>query len=189
LASQPSEKAQLAARATLADAAWLQMPHSDAGLVDLMGAGKGKPAVEEARRRLEELAALQKRQLPPDDPALVQTRQRLLRCAALAGDTDTVLTSLTQLIGEYRESGNTAAELRALQDRAALLTTAGRSTQAVDANAELLHRLENVRGASDQSLLPVLQPQYGLLRSLHRKKEARAIKKRLRRLERALNRR
>lgn len=186
LDSRPSAKAELAARTALADAAWLRVPHADARLADLMGAARGSAAVAAARQRLGALAELEEKQLPAGDPALARTRKRLVHCAALAGDTDAVLRSLTQLIGEYRESGNTVAEVGALEDRASILAASGHSAEAVDANRELLQHLESVHGATDPSLLPVLQRQYDLLRSLHRNREARAVKKRLRHLERAL---
>lgn len=189
LEGRPTKDLELAARTTLADAAWRQVPHSDARLADLLGAARGSQAVATARQQLEELSVLEEHQLPATDPRRLQTQKRLVHCAALAGDTDGTLASLSRLIDVYRASGNTAAELRALEDRTLVLVAEGRTAQAAAGNEELLQRLESVHGKTDGSLVPVLERQYGLLRSLHRKREARAVKKRLRRLRRALRRR
>jgi tetratricopeptide (TPR) repeat protein len=186
LQSRPSATAELAVRATLADAAWLQVPRTDAALADLLGAAGGSRAVAAAQRSLQELAALQEQRLPAGDPARARTQDRLSRCAVLAGDTDGALASLARLIDDRRAAGDTAGELEALEDRTSLLAAAGRTAGTVEANRELLSRLEAAHGPTDQSLIPVLERQYELLRSLHRSKEARAIKKRLHRLERAL---
>jgi hypothetical protein len=63
-----------------------------------------------------------------------------------------------------------------------LLTEAGRYGEALTVNDPLLTGLETVWGADDPRLVPVLQRQELLLAELGRKKEAKAIRKRLRKL-------
>jgi len=180
---------ELVARSIVADAAWRKIGAQGVGPGDLLGTRKGDPAVAAARKDLEALEALQSQRLGAEDPRRVTTLKRLARLAAMDGDVDGALEYLTALEACAEASKNTDLELKVLEDQAGLLRAAGRTDEAIEANSRLIAAIENARGPDDPSLVPVLRSQEELLRSARRKKEARKIHKRLRRLERTLSKR
>jgi hypothetical protein len=70
-------------------------------------------------------------------------------------------------------------------DLVVLLTEAGRTDEAATENAELIADLEQTYGPTDPKLSLPLQRQYQLLSDLGRKKEAKAVKKRLRKFQKS----
>lgn len=176
---------QLEARTIVAGAAWRTIGAEGVSPADLLGVRKGDPKVISVRKSLDELDVLQKQHLGATDPRTMTTLGRLARVAAMEGDTDGALTYLSDLETAATKRGDSQLQLTALEERAGLLRAAGRSSQAIEANTKLIAAIETARGPDDPSLLPVLRAQEELLRSVHRKKEARKIHKRLRKLERA----
>ena len=70
----------------------------------------------------------------------------------------------------------------AMDGLAYLLTETGEFDAGLEANALLLRRAEQAWGADDARLIPILRRQELLLAELGRKKEAKAVRKRLRKL-------
>jgi hypothetical protein len=65
-----------------------------------------------------------------------------------------------------------------------LLAASGDTSAAVAENSQLIGRLESSYGETDARLIPPLQRQLELLIDAGRKKEAKAIRKRLKKLSR-----
>ncbi|NOZ93438.1 MAG: hypothetical protein GXP47_01700 [Acidobacteria bacterium] len=179
----------LAARSIAAGAAWRTIGAEGVSPADLLGTRKDDPEVAAVRQCLEELEAIQKERLGPADPRRITTLGRLSRLAAMEGDAEGALQYLSELGGAASGSNNPSLKLNVLEDRAGLLRAAGRTDEAIEANSELIAALESAHGPNDPALLPALRSQEALLRTAKRKKEARKIHKRLRRLERTLRKR
>jgi len=180
---------ELEARSIVADAAWRAIGAQGVSPADLLGTKKDDPSVTGARKNLDELESLQRQDLGANDPRRIATLKRLARLAAMEDDADGSLQYLSELEGIGHANGNASLELSSLEERAGLLRAAGRTADAIEANSKLIAAIEAARGPDDPSLLPVLKKQEELLRAARRKKEARRIHKRLRKLERKTGRR
>jgi len=180
---------ELVARSILADAAWGKIGAQGVSPGDLFGTRTDDPEATAARTELEALEAVQSQRLGANDPRRITTLKRLTRVAAMEGDADGALGYLEALQQAAGKTGNPDLGISVLQDRAGLLRAAGRTADAIEAGSKLIAAIETARGPGDPSLVPVLQHQEALLRSARRKKEARKIHKRLRKLERSLQKR
>jgi len=173
---------QLATRQVLAEAAWRSVHRGDATIEDLLAAGGDTPSLAAASQELEDVLALQQEQLDARDPQLIQTMRRCVEVSALRGELDAAITRQRQLTGLLETTPG--AELdTAMADLAALYWAAGEKKQAVRTNGELLGLLEQRWGSNDDRLLPVLERQLLYTTELHQRKQARALKKRIRKLK------
>ena len=84
------------------------------------------------------------------------------------------------------DATSTGARISAQKALVALLIAGGRKTEAVDANSLLVNDIDSTSGAKSKALLAPLELQKELLTELKRKKEARAVKKRIKKLKKAL---
>jgi len=157
----------------LADVSWMQVRRGGE-LVDLVGAGAGDPALNTAQQRLVDLSELQ-------EPVSPDTLARLAKVAALQGDSATAASWQRRYLEKIGSSTNPVS-LKARTDLIVLLSLSGSNREAADENATLIRELESTHGTDSPKLIPALQRQQELLTELGEKKQAKAIKKRLRKL-------
>jgi len=180
LDAHPDGTIRLEALGVLADAAWDGARRMGLTLPDLVGIAPADPTVARARTRLEVLNAAQE-EAGTDARSRAVTLDRLARVAAMQGDTGAALEALDRL----EALGDGAPRPPDLvPGRIALLEAAGRREEALEANTAWIASMEASRGSSDSSLIPALERQERLLTALGRKKEARKVRKRLKRLRR-----
>lgn len=184
LAAAPTPEERVRALTVLADTAWMRVGRSGGALEDLLGTAAGDPGVIEARQRLEDLAAAQEA-TGADPGALAATLRRLVLAAAMEGDASAALAAMDRLA--VLSAGELPPDLAAAQP--ALLEAAGRPEEALAATREAIASVEARDGTGSPSLLPLLEREERLLGGLGRRKEARAVRKRLKRLKRTLARR
>lgn len=166
----------------LADVAWLRVRRGSESVSELLLLSGDEAALAEADQRLRALLERQDLVLAARDPARVETLDRLVRTAAMAGDAGTAADwqrRVCEAIGEE----DFERWLRAQDALAFLLAEAGRPEEALAVNTKLLARLDAGWGGSDPRLAPVLERQAGLLDELGRSKEAKAVRKRIKALE------
>ncbi len=168
-----------------ADISWAAVRRESANLIDLQAVTQDPENLRKASETLTLLDTLQQVEEPPDPAAHLQTLGRLARVNVMQGDLEVAtgtqkrLTALlTQTTGPSSKPTQTA--LRAEID---LLLAQQRNVEATDTNAALISALEQAWGADDPRLLPSLRLQYDLLKDARRKKEAKAIKKRIKKLD------
>ncbi len=181
LGEAPTAGERLRALTVLADAAWLRAGRTGGALEDLLGTAAGDPKVTEARKRLEALATAQEA-MGTDPAAQATTLRRLAMAAALEGDASGALAALDRLAA--LSAGRLPQDLEAV--RPALLEAAGRPEEALSATREAIASVEHRDGTASPHLLPLLEREERLLSRLGRRKEARAVRKRLKRLRRTL---
>ncbi len=168
---------ELAALGVRSDAAWLPVRRTAPSPADLFAAALGDPGVVEARQRLEaELAAVEAAGAP-DAGRRAEVLGRLVTTSALLGDA-AAAAGWQRLRPGYDSDPSLRGEL------VALLRAADRDAEAVVENAALIGLLESRWGQDDPRLAPVLERQATLLEELGRKKEARALRKQIRKLSR-----
>jgi tetratricopeptide (TPR) repeat protein len=174
---------ELPALKVLADASWLQVRRAG-NLGDLIGTSSDDPALITAGQRLGALAELQSAALPPGHPDRLETMSRLVRIEALLGEVNDAANWQRRFVDEKRPAASDAspAALSARNDLVTLLAAAGRADEAVAANATIIQALEATHGPNDARLVAPLERQHNLLVDAGRKKEARAIRKRLKKL-------
>jgi tetratricopeptide (TPR) repeat protein len=175
----------LPAHRVLADVEWMRVRRSG-NIEDLVGAGADDPRLAAARERLTELVEAQRAELPPNHPDIAESCSRLARVAALRGDAVAAADWQRRYLDTVRGTSSETAEtvLTARASLVALLALAGRTSEAAEENALLIGNLEDVYGPDAINLIPALERQQILLTEAGRKKEAKAIKKRLRKLSR-----
>jgi hypothetical protein len=181
-AAGSSETVPLLVDEVLADAAWLRVRRGSESVSELLLLSGDEAELAEADRRLRALLERQDLVLAARDPARVETLDRLVRTAAMAGDAGTAADwqrRVCEAIGEE----DIERWLRAQDALAYLLAEAGRPEEALAVNTKLLARLDASWGASDPRLAPVLERQAGLLDELGRSKEAKAVRKRIKGLQ------
>jgi hypothetical protein len=181
-----NDAAVVTARTVLAAAAWMQVRRGAETLADLLLVADDTAELAAAEERLVALQALLGRGAEQDTEALAETLSRLVRVSIMRGELDRAVQWQNQLIelAGVAPAAGSAEELHSqLVD---LLVAADRSEQAVEANAALIEEIERSWGDTSAKLLPPLERQQELLKGLKRKHEARAVKKRLKKLKRAL---
>jgi tetratricopeptide (TPR) repeat protein len=184
--TSPGSVEHIRALQVAADAAWLPVRRSTDAIGDLLAAAQPSPELTAARQaQVSYLNAL------PDDPSFVGPRvtglQRLLKITALQGDVDATVAVQNQIIDTHRAvAGPTSvAALAALQDKADIYRAADRPDRESQVLAELI-REQAAAWAEDARRLPAMNRQLELLTELREKKAARALKKDIRHLEKAL---
>jgi hypothetical protein len=176
------EEAPLEAVRVLAEAAWLEVRRGSGSLAELLAVADDAARLTEADARLTAyLGRLE--ELPEDAPERVETLSRLARVAAMRGDLEAAVRWQRRLADALAAHGGEPA-LRADDGLAFLLVEAGRPDEALTVNTRLLEGLGAQWGEDDPRLAPVLERQAGLLAELGHRKQAKAVRKRLRKLER-----
>lgn len=168
-----------------ADIAWATVRRDSANVVDLMAVSQDPAALQKAADALTLLDTLQKAEEVPDPAARLETLGRLARVKVMQGDlpgATAVQHDLVALLAATTGPTSKPSQT-AMRGEIDLLLAQQRNSEAADANADLLAALEQVWGEDDPRLLPSLRLQYDLLKDARRKKEAKVIKKRIRKLD------
>ena len=151
---------------------------------DVLGAGGDSEKLRTAATRLEQLSAHPAFEAAASDPELAETYGRLAVITALRGEADAAANWKARQLDAVKSQGvDLPATLRIEIELVALLQAAGRLDEAASVNGQLIETLEQTYGDDDPRLSLPLQRQHELLSELGRKKEAKAIKKRLRQFE------
>ena len=177
-AAGSGETVPLVVDEVLADAAWLRVRRGSESVSELLLLSGDEVQLAEADRRLRALLERQDLVLAARDPARVDTLDRLVRTAAMAGDAGTAA-DWQRRVCEAIVEEDFERWLRAQDALAFLLAEAGRPEEALAVNTKLLARLDASWGANDRRFAPVLERQAGLLDELGRSKEAKAVRKRI----------
>jgi hypothetical protein len=134
-----------------------------------------------AASRNETLLKLHDAEWATDDPDRIEIVSRLAKIATMSGELARAARWQELTVAGLAESGGEPL-IQATDGLAFLLTESGQWQEALEVNTELLADLEAMWGERDARLTPVLERQMGILTELGRKKEAKAIRKRLRKL-------
>jgi tetratricopeptide (TPR) repeat protein len=169
----------------LAEVSWLGIG-TGAAPADLLGVGGDSEKLHTAAARLEQVARHPSYAVPDPNPALAETYSRLAVVHAMLGDADSAAGwKSLQLAAVQSLGADTTRTFYLRLELVSLLQAAGRLDEAAVQNAELIDDLEKTYGADDAKLSLPLQRQYEILSELGRKKEAKAVKKRLRKFEKS----
>ncbi len=179
--------AHMSAQSVLVDVAWFQVHRGGVRLADLLTVARDSDQLDSAEQQLQALLELQESVLGGADPSVLKTLSRLVEVRVLRGHAATAAAPQRRIV-EGRRSVGGPVLMTAVEDLAALLLAAGDDHQAAEVNNELITLLEDRYGPDDPRLLPVLQSQMELLKSQKRKGEAKALKKRIRKIEKAAGR-
>jgi tetratricopeptide (TPR) repeat protein len=175
LEASPDAEAELQARKVLAGLSWIKVNRGTEDMANLLAAAGDNEDLITASDRLQSLNALENNSNP-------ETFSRLAQVEALRGQPD----SAAQWQRRYLETLPTgsAAEAGARVNLATLLGAAGRWDEALEENALLLADFEAEYGPSDTRLMPVLGQRLKLLEGAGQKKEAKKVRKRMKKLSR-----
>jgi tetratricopeptide (TPR) repeat protein len=175
-----------AAHRVLADVSWLRVRRGSEDLSSLIEIDGDPEELAEAGARLEAWLAIQEADLPPDHPEVLDTVSRLAQVATMAKELDGAIGWQQRKLASVRETaGSRSQSWRAgTEALIGLYVAAGRTAEAASANADLIAEIEAASGPDDRRLIAPLSRQLELLGELGRKKEAKAIKKRLRKMSR-----
>jgi len=182
-----SDGEELKATRIRAQALWKKVRISASEISALAAAGEESPERRSAAEALQKLRAMEAEQLDPHDPASISTIRSLVRVSLLRGRLDDALGYQQDLVGLQREISGpaSAATISALKERLEILRLDPKGlNEAVGAGRELIAAEEQGWGEKDSRLLPTLKSQYNLLVEAHERREARKLKKRIRKLER-----
>lgn len=172
LKAHPELDAETTARRVLADASWARVNRGTDDLEILLAAASDDEEVVRARDRLRSLVILEEGTNP-------EHLSRLVQAEALRGQPLEAANWQRQLI-ESAGADNTQMRL----DLVTLLAAGGSTDEALALNAEVLSDIESAYGSSDARLIPVLGQRMNILVDAGRKKEARKMNKRLKKLSR-----
>lgn len=186
LSADPDAGAELEARTVLAEAAWSAMPRGELRPSDLLGAGEDSPALAAAAEALAALLPLEEARYGPGSAEVVATLGRSALVAARRGRAAESVAAWRRVAAATPERSAEGREARA--ELVALLAASGDRAGAAEVNAALIAELEAAWGSEDPRLLEPLRRQQELLAELGQRREAKAVKKRIRQLERAAGR-
>jgi tetratricopeptide (TPR) repeat protein len=172
---------KIRALTVLGDAAWLTVGRGATSPATVLGVASGDAEVAATRTRLEDLVTTLDAQPRSDGSLRSTTVRRLAVVSAMEGDADAAVRWQREVIATT--PGDGADARRELVD---LLVATGRTADAALENAVLIELLEAGMGPDDPRLLEPLRTQQALLSELGQRSEARAVKKRLRRIEKSL---
>ena len=167
---EPGEPPARAARKVLADVSWARVDRGTDDFELLLEAAGDNPELERAAERLQALAA-------SEDPVQAETLRRLVQVETLRGRFDEAARTQRQLLADA--NGETAA-LAARRDLTTLLAAAGEYGEALAENSILLEAAEAELGPDSPRLLPLLE----LLTESGEKKQAKQVKKRIKKISR-----
>lgn len=179
LAEDPADPALLPARIALGDAVWLTVRRATDNVADLLAVAEDTEDLRRAARILEGLLQVQEEL---DLPGRLETLRRLAAVAAMRGDLDAVRAWQARVVAlTPPASADRVRELSPLVD---LHLRADATRAAADTNARLIATLEELFGDDSPKLLFHLDRQRSLLKDLGERREAKAIKKRIKQIER-----
>jgi hypothetical protein len=166
----------------LADIAWMRVRRGGDSLGDLYLAASPGPDLDLAYDRLLEIHGAVD---PTTDPELIgENLSRLAQVAALRGEVEDCA-HWQRLFVDLRielNGANSSEVIAAQENLVELYTTAGRVDNAIIANAWLITAQERAWGETSPRLRPALERQLDLLTEAGLKKQAKAVKKRLKKL-------
>lgn len=171
----PDDAAELQARTVLAELSWIKVNRGTDDMASLLAAASDDEEVVRARDRLRSVLVLE----GGDDQT---TLTRLAQVDALRGQPASAADWQKQFLEMLPADSDAAAHARG--NLVTLLAAAGRYDEALAENAAVLADLETNYGSSDRRLLPVLGQRLELLQGAGRKKEAKTVKKRIKKLSR-----
>jgi tetratricopeptide (TPR) repeat protein len=175
LENSPDAEAELQARKALAELSWIRVNRGTEDMANLLAAADDNEDLVTARDRLQSLDALES----GTDPT---TLSRLAQIEALRGQPAPAAEWQRQYL-EALPTGS-EAEAGARVNLATLLGAAGQWNEALDENALLLAEFEAEYGPSDRRLMPVLGQRLELLEGAGQKKEAKKVRKRMKKISR-----
>ncbi len=173
--SHPDASAELQARRVLVELSWIKVNRGTTDMENLLAAAGDDQELVRARDRLRELVLL-------EGADKRTTLTRLAQVEALRGQPASAADWQLQLLEIVADDSDAAAVAR--RDLVTLLAAAGRYDEALAENAAVLADLEARYGESDKRLLPVLSQRQALYESAGNKKQAKKIKKRVKKMTR-----
>jgi tetratricopeptide (TPR) repeat protein len=185
LAAADGAEHALAAETVLADVAWLKVRRASTSIEELLAVASDGPELADAEERLDKLIERHRSNAETGQQVTDTLVARLVQVQALRGHADAAAATQQQLVASFRSVGGTPLS-SALTDLGVLLVAAGRSSEAVEVYGEIVTMLESAHGASNPRLIPLLETQMELLKQIGRKKESKAIKRRIKKLRKAL---
>ena len=173
--AHPDADAELKTRQVLVELSWIKVNRGTDDMEFLLAAAADNQELVRARDRLRALVVL-------EGADKRNTLTRLAQVEALRGQPASAAAWQLQLLEVVAD--DPAASTAARRDLVTLLAAAGRYDEALAENAAVLAGLEAQYGPSDKRLVPVLTQRQGLYESAGEKKQAKKIKKRLKKLSR-----
>ena len=171
--SHPDANAELQARRVLVELSWIKVNRGTTDMENLLAAAGDDQDLVRARDRLRELILL-------EGADKRTTLTRLAQVEALRGQPASAADGQLQLLEIVADDSDAAAIAR--RDLVTLLAAAGRYDEALAENAVILADLETRYGPSDKRLAPILSQRQGLCEAAGDKKQAKKIKKRIKKL-------
>jgi tetratricopeptide (TPR) repeat protein len=173
--ASPDKDAELKARQVLAELSWIKVNRGTNDMENLLAAADDDEELLLARDRLRALIAL-------EGADRMTTLTRLVQVEALRGQPASAADWQFQLLEIVADDTEAAAAAR--RDLVTLLAAAGRYDEALAENAAVLADLEARYGPSDKRLLPVLSQRQALYESAGNKKQAKKIRKQIKKMSR-----
>jgi hypothetical protein len=173
--ASPDADAELQARKVLAELSWIKVNRGTDDMVNLLAAAAENEELARARDRLRSLLVLE----GGDDRT---TLSRLAQVEALRGQPASAADWQRHLLDLVGDDPEAAAAAR--RDLVTLLAAAGRYDEALAENAAVLADLEARYGPSDKRLMPLLGQRLELYESAGNKRQAKKIRKRMKKLSR-----
>lgn len=173
--ADPDAAAEMQARTVLAELAWIKVNRGTDDMATLLAAAGDDEELHRARNRLRSVIQLE----TGKDPT---TFSRLAQVEALRGQPAAAADWQLQLLESLPADSATAADVR--RNLVTLLAAAGKFDEALAENAVVLADLETKYGPSDSRLMPVLGQRLELFEGAGQKKEAKKVRKRMKKLSR-----
>lgn len=170
LDAHPELDAETTARTVLADVSWARVNRGTDDLEMLLAAASEDEEVVRARDRLRSLVIL-------EEGANPEHLARLVQAEALRGQPLEAANWQRQLIAK---AGTDNPQMRL--DLVTLLAAGGATDEALAENAVVLAAVEAEYGPNDSRLIPVLGQRMNILIDAGRKKDARRVKKQMKRI-------
>jgi len=174
LSATPDAEAELEARRVLADVSWARVGRGTDDLEVLLAAGSDNEELEVAATRLSALEALQNGQIR-------ETLVRLVYVEVLRDHPAEAAQWQRRMLDLPLSEAETSV---ARENLVLLLAAAGELDQALAENADILAALETQYGPEDLRLVPVLEQRADLLIRAGNTKEAKKVRKRVKKLTR-----
>lgn len=175
LEASPDGAAELQAREALAEISWIKVNRGTDDMAALLAAATDNDDLALASERLQALLTIE-----PGDHTT--TLSRLVQVEALRGKPSSAADWQLRLLEAVDEDPAATAAVR--RDLVTLLAAAGRYQEALSENAATLLELETRYGVTDERLLPILNQRLELYESAGNKKEAKKVRKRMKKIAR-----
>jgi hypothetical protein len=179
LNADPELEAEKTARTVLAEISWARVNRGTDDLDILLAAAGDNEELHRADDRLRALTILEDGRNPKTLRRQVQVEVLRAQPAEAALHQRELLVILDEADGP-----TSAAALAARSDLVTLLAAAGENDGALAENADVLAAMESQYGADDPRLLPVLEQRLEILTAAGQKKQAKKVRKRIKKLAR-----